>query len=248
MTDDMIRSMKGQMVPSDDVVSDLLAKIAALDASPETSEHVVSFDDAKLRRACEDLTASQRPAAKAKKHTTKSIWYYSTAAVAGVIVLLSTITLFGDAEGGKAGDFIHSAINDQTVVTSPVDPNADTPVVTDPAKPDDRIQRMGLQKQTKTKAVSCRISSARKIMQSRRIRLFPIRLGRNRQARIRAQTTAAPRTLITPARRFRRLTMRITAQITAALRVITGITAIPVPSHHRRRMTATATTLSATAR
>lgn len=121
MTDDMIRSMKGQMVPSDDVVSDLLAKIAALDASPETSEHVVSFDDAKLRRACEDLTASQRPAAKAKKHTTKSIWYYSTAAVAGVIVLLSTITLFGDAEGGKAGDFIHSAINDQTVVTSPVD-------------------------------------------------------------------------------------------------------------------------------
>ena len=46
MTDDMIRSMKGQMVPSDDVVSDLLAKIAALDASPETSEHVVSFDDA----------------------------------------------------------------------------------------------------------------------------------------------------------------------------------------------------------
>ena len=53
MTDDMIRSMKGQMVPSDDVVSDLLAKIAALDASPETSEHVVSFDDAKLRRACE---------------------------------------------------------------------------------------------------------------------------------------------------------------------------------------------------
>ena len=138
MTDDMIRSMKGQMVPSDDVVSDLLAKIAALDASPETSEHVVSFDDAKLRRACEDLTASQRPAAKAKKHTTKSIWYYSTAAVAGVIVLLSTITLFGDAEGGKAWDFIHSAINDQTVVTSPVDPDADASVVTDPTKPDDR--------------------------------------------------------------------------------------------------------------
>lgn len=138
MTDDMIRSMKGQMVPSDDVVSDLLAKIAALDASPETSEHVVSFDDAKLRRACEDLTASQRPAAKAKKHTTKSIWYYSTAAVAGVIVLLSTITLFGDVEGGKAGDFIHSAINDQTVVTSPVDLDADASVVTDPTKPNDR--------------------------------------------------------------------------------------------------------------
>ena len=141
MTDDMIRSMKGQMVPSDDVVSDLLAKIAALDASPETSEHVVSFDDAKLRRACEDLTASQRPAAKAKKHTTKSIWYYSTAAVAGVIVLLSTITLFGDVEGGKAGDFIHSAINDQTVVTSPVDLDADASVVTDPTKPNDRGTR-----------------------------------------------------------------------------------------------------------
>ena len=46
MTDDMIRSMKEQMTPSDDVVTDLLAKIAALDASPASSEHVVSFDDA----------------------------------------------------------------------------------------------------------------------------------------------------------------------------------------------------------
>ena len=95
MTDDMIRSMKEQMTPSDDVVTDLLAKIAALDASPASSEHVVSFDDARIRKACEDLTASQGPAAKAKKHTTKSIWYYSTAAVAGVIVLLSTFTIFG---------------------------------------------------------------------------------------------------------------------------------------------------------
>ncbi len=130
MTDDRIRSMKEQMVPSDEVVTDLLAKIAALDASPETSEHVVSFDDVKMRRACEDLTVSQSPAAKAKKHTTKSIWYYSTAAVAGVIVLLSTFTVFGSASGDRAWDFIHTAIDNPTVVTSPNDqtPNA----VTDP--------------------------------------------------------------------------------------------------------------------
>ena len=57
MTDDMIRSMKEQMTPSDDVVTDLLAKIAALDASPASSEHVVSFDDARIRKACEDQQA-----------------------------------------------------------------------------------------------------------------------------------------------------------------------------------------------
>ena len=37
MTDNIIRSMKDQMVPSDDVVSDLLAKISALEASPDTT-------------------------------------------------------------------------------------------------------------------------------------------------------------------------------------------------------------------
>ena len=121
MTDDMIRSMKEQMVPSDEVVTDLLSKIAALDASPETSEHVVSFDDARIRRESDDLTVSPRPAAKAKKHTTKSIWYYSTAAVAGVIVLLSTFTIFGSADGNGAWDFIHAAINNPTVAASPVD-------------------------------------------------------------------------------------------------------------------------------
>ena len=136
MTDDMIRSMKEQMTPSEDVVTDLLAKIAALDASPASSEHVVSFDDARIRKACEDLTASQGPAAKAKKHTTKSIWYYSTAAVAGVIVLLSTFTIFGSADGNRAWDFIHTAINDPAVVTSPNHPDTDTPAVTDTTEPD----------------------------------------------------------------------------------------------------------------
>lgn len=121
MTDDMIRSMKKQMVPSDEVVADLLANIAALSTSPKTSEHVVSFDDGKTRRACGDLTVSQRPAAKAKKRTTKSIWYYSTAAVAGVIVLLSVFTVFGSSSGNRAWDFIHTAIDNPTVVTSPDD-------------------------------------------------------------------------------------------------------------------------------
>ena len=51
MTDDMIRSMKEQMTPSEDVVTDLLAKIAALDASPASSEHVVSFDDARTSQS-----------------------------------------------------------------------------------------------------------------------------------------------------------------------------------------------------
>ena len=77
------------------------------------------FDDARIRKACEDLTASQRPAAKAKKHTTKSIWYYSTAAVAGVIVLLSTFTIFGSADGNRAWTSSIPRLTIRSVVTSP---------------------------------------------------------------------------------------------------------------------------------
>ena len=92
MTDDMIRSMKSQMTPSDDVVNDLLAKIAALEASPENMENVVSFDESRFSRPAEIRT--ERPAQKAKT-TKKSIWFYGTAAAASALVLLSTFAMFG---------------------------------------------------------------------------------------------------------------------------------------------------------
>ncbi|MBR1990005.1 MAG: hypothetical protein IJ987_05965, partial [Firmicutes bacterium] len=92
MTDDMIRSMKSQMTPSDDVVNDLLAKIAALEASPENMENVVSFDETRFSRPAEIRT--ERPAHKAKT-TKKSIWFYGTAAAASALVLLSTFAMFG---------------------------------------------------------------------------------------------------------------------------------------------------------
>ena len=68
MTDDMIRSMKQQMTPSDDVVADLLAKIAALEASPETTDNVVTFDESRFTRTTE---FTEKAASKAKKSTTK---------------------------------------------------------------------------------------------------------------------------------------------------------------------------------
>ena len=132
MTDDMIRSMKEQMTPSDDVVTDLLAKIAALDASPASSEHVVSFDDARIRKACEDLTASQRPAAKAKKHTTKSIWFYSTVAAASIILLVSSVALFNDST--NPGDLATNLV--PNIVTSDEDTNLPVTDDSNPTQPD----------------------------------------------------------------------------------------------------------------
>ena len=69
MTDDIIRSMKEQMVPSDDVVSDLLAKIAACEASPETIDNVDSFE-AFRSEVCSEAV-SKGTASQAKKFTTK---------------------------------------------------------------------------------------------------------------------------------------------------------------------------------
>lgn len=251
MTDDMIRSMKEQMTPSDDVVTDLLAKIAALDASPASSEHVVSFDDARIRKACEDLTASQGPAAKAKKHTTKSIWYYSTAAVAGVIVLLSTFTIFGSADGNRAWDFIHTAINDPAVVTSPNHPDTDTPAsqtrpnrtaVTAPMIRNCKFRKMRI------KVVSCRTSS---VIRSRSSRIPRIPTAKTANLRIRVRTrimiaeTAARLTPISQTLRLRRSTLRMTGK-TPEARILA--TAIPVRLPRLLRMTATAIMLSVTAK
>ena len=66
MTDEIFRSMKAQMEPSDDVVADLLAKIALESPSP-VAEHengnVISF-----RQAAEEKSAQTKHFAKKTKN------------------------------------------------------------------------------------------------------------------------------------------------------------------------------------
>ena len=126
MTDDIIRSMKDQMVPSDDVVSDLLAKISALEASPDTTaddSSILSFDsarfDSEIESAAPTEISASRSSAKAKKHTTKSIWFYSTVAAASIILLVSSVALFNDST--NPGDLAINLV--PNIVTSDEDTN-----------------------------------------------------------------------------------------------------------------------------
>ncbi len=117
MTDDIIRSMKEQMVPSDDVVSDLLAKIAACEASPETMDNVDSFESFRSESAA--AAVSEKKASQAKKFTTKSIWFYGTAAAASVIVLLSVFSVLGGTDPSDIRNVVDGIIDNPNVVATP---------------------------------------------------------------------------------------------------------------------------------
>ena len=120
MTDDIIRSMKEQMVPSDDVISDLLAKISACEASPETMDNVDSFES--FRLAKDAGAVSERKASQAKKHTTKkSIWLYGTVAAASVIVLISVFSLMGGSDPSAVKNAMGSIIDNPNVAVTPGD-------------------------------------------------------------------------------------------------------------------------------
>ena len=121
MTDDIIRSMKEQMVPSDDVVSDLLAKIAAFEASPETIDNVDSFENFHKADDIDAAVVSEKKASKAKKFTTKSIWYYGTAAAASVIVLLSVFSILGGSDPADIKNAVDGIIDNPNVVVTPND-------------------------------------------------------------------------------------------------------------------------------
>ena len=137
MTDDIIRSMKEQMVPSDDVVSDLLAKIAACEASPETMDNVDSFES--FRGESATAAVSEKKASQARKFTTKSIWFYGTAAAASVIVLLSVFSVLGGTDPSDIKNVVDGIIDNPNVVVTPGgdtdnDPSGnpdDNPSVTD---------------------------------------------------------------------------------------------------------------------
>ncbi len=112
MTDDTIRSMKEQMIPSEDIVSDLLAKIAALEASPENMDNVRSFNDSTDVKDGE--LRVKKPRKHASKFTTKSIWFYSAAA--GILVLLSTFVMFGGLDADDAKNTLDGIINNPDVI------------------------------------------------------------------------------------------------------------------------------------
>ena len=131
MTDDIIRSMKEQMVPSDDVVSDLLAKIAACEASPETMGNVDSFESFRGESAA--AAVSEKKASQAKKFTTKSIWFYGTAAAASIIVLLSVFSVIGGADPSDMKNVVSGIIDNPNVVATPGNDTDNNPSV----NPDD---------------------------------------------------------------------------------------------------------------
>ena len=144
MTDDMIRSMKSQMIPSDDVVNDLLAKIAALEASPENTDNVVSFDESRFTRTTEFTTET---ASKAKKFTNKkSIWFYGTAAAASALVLLSTFTMFGG--DGDVQDQFDNIVDNPGIVIDGVGVGENAPDPVDSVVIPDDNEKDGEETQT----------------------------------------------------------------------------------------------------
>ncbi len=145
MTDDIIRSMKDQMIPSDDVVSDLFAKISALEASPDTTaddSSILSFDSTRFDSDIELTAPSEIPtgrsSAKAKKHTTKSIWFYSTVAAASIILLVSSVALFNGSTdpGNLVTNLVPNVVASDEDTNLPVTDEDNSARTEDPAKED----------------------------------------------------------------------------------------------------------------
>ena len=118
-SDDIFRSMKAQMEPSDDTIASLLAKIAAETPSSATeTDNVIPF-----RRPAE-VTAETTAAAVesaprrhfAKKANNKSIWYYGTAVAASIIVMISTFTLLGVDDNSNVKDLFNQAVGSNTQI------------------------------------------------------------------------------------------------------------------------------------
>ena len=126
--DDIFRSMKMQMEPSDDVVGSLLAKIAAESSSQVTeNDNVIPFrpqaqpeiaGTAAAAAAVE--SAPRKHFANNRKKTNKSIWYYGTAVAASIIVMISTFALLGpdgdDASGVQ--DLFEQAVGPGTQIVN----------------------------------------------------------------------------------------------------------------------------------
>lgn len=139
VSSDIIYSMREQMTPSDAVVSSLLAKIAADETSPESFENTLPFETApKVSRIPAKKRASGR----------NSILKYGTAAVAGFLILVSTVTIFGNENSQNVKNLIDNVLPDNVITT----PHQDDPAVTVPDDKDgDKMDVKGSDKTTTDK-------------------------------------------------------------------------------------------------
>lgn len=137
MTDDIFRSMKAQMEPSDQTVADLLAKIAAEAPSPVTdNDNVIPFQ--------QPAVMGTTPTKHFAKKTKKSMWFYGTAVAASVIVMISTFALLGPDDGadGHVGELFQSVIGSGADIVHPDQPGDETENpgnMTDPASDGEQI-------------------------------------------------------------------------------------------------------------
>ena len=144
--DDIFRSMKAQMEPSDDVVASLLAQIAAEAPSSVTEQdNVIPFRTPAEIKAEETAAAAVAALEStprkhfASKKTNKSIWYYGTAVAASIIVMISTFALLDtngdDASGVK--DLFNQAVGPNTQIVTPGDSEGtEEPLPVDGDEPD----------------------------------------------------------------------------------------------------------------
>lgn len=125
---DIIYSMKEQMTPSDAVVSSLLAKIAACDASSENFDNTVPFaptdvPDFSIAGFTEETVHEQK-----RRVNMKPIWKYGSIAVAGLFVLVSTFALMGDNDSSEFKDLVNNVFPDH-VISDPVNGDDDDAAV-----------------------------------------------------------------------------------------------------------------------
>ena len=148
--DDIFRSMKMQMEPSDDVVGSLLAKIAAEASSPVTeSDNVIQFRQpaeikadrpaAAIAALAEEVESTPRKHianSRKGKNKNKSIWYYGTAVAASIIVMISTFALL-DTDGDDASgmqDLFQQAVGPNTQIADQQNPGDETQIPDDGAE------------------------------------------------------------------------------------------------------------------
>lgn len=128
-TDDLVRSMKAQMQPDDEVVSALLAKINQQAQSPVTAnDQVLPFAAAKKSMP---HTASTGAARKAKR----ALWRYGTLAAACLLVLMATVLLIsGDGNPSiGAKHLLQQITGPDSTISQPVPP-ANDPIILPPGR------------------------------------------------------------------------------------------------------------------
>lgn len=121
---DIIYSMREQMMPSDDVVASLLAKISAYDASPESFENTIPFISADGSSSTNTDTVYETKHKSGRKY----LWKYGSIAVAGIIVLVSAFSLMGDSDSSDFKTLVDRVVPKQ-VASDTLGANEDNDIV-----------------------------------------------------------------------------------------------------------------------